>query len=137
MTNAATPRGYRPSVLIVDDEKVLLAAYDRILRTQSTWDVVLAHGGLEATDLLHRQQFDVVLSDYQMPDVRGDIVLETAARLQPRARRLMVTASAVNADKVHAHRVLAKPCDVSLLLEMLSAAVEMPSEEFIRRAPAA
>jgi len=61
-----------PTVLIVDDERPITAAYASYLAAD--YDVRVAHDGEEALEQLD-QAVDVVLLDRRMPNLSGDEVL--------------------------------------------------------------
>ncbi len=65
-------------VLLVDDDAVNLLLVREML-VRADMDVVTATGGLEALDALRRMDFDVVLMDWQMPEIDG---LETTRRVR-------------------------------------------------------
>jgi two-component system NtrC family sensor kinase len=65
-------------ILAVDDSETYLEALAEALRADS-YDVVLAHSGEEALDLLSVQSVDCILLDLVMPGVGG---LETCRRLK-------------------------------------------------------
>lgn len=61
-----------PRLLIVDDCPELLAAYRRILKSE--WSIELAINPTEAAEL-YPAGFDVVLSDWHMPEGGGARVI--------------------------------------------------------------
>ena len=70
----------RPSILIVDDEKMALTLIDRLL-VEAGYDVVAAQSGFECLDLFRRQprRFAMVLLDLSLPFMDGQ---ETFRRLR-------------------------------------------------------
>src|SRR4029079_8083118 len=62
-------------ILIVEDEKPLSHALQLKL-TSEGFATVIATNGQDALDLLHSQQFDVMLLDLMMPTVDGFQVLQ-------------------------------------------------------------
>jgi signal transduction histidine kinase/AraC-like DNA-binding protein len=64
-------------ILVVDDDPNTLEMHARIVRAHSPSHQVLpARNGLEALDLLQREQVDLVLLDLMMPELDGFGVLE-------------------------------------------------------------
>ena len=57
--------GDKPTLLIVDDEKSQREGLRAAL--EDRYDVYVAEDAATATDLLEREQFDVVLSDLRLP----------------------------------------------------------------------
>lgn len=62
-------------MLIIDDEKRIGAAY-RLLFTEEGFEVKNALSAQEATNLLIREQFDIVLLDINMPGTDGKVMYE-------------------------------------------------------------
>ena len=78
-------------ILLVDDEPHVLKAVGRLLNDH---DVVGCTGAEEALQRARNESFDLVLSDYRMPEMDGVEFLRRFMRLQPDAARLMLTAHA-------------------------------------------
>ena len=119
-------------VLLVDDEPAVLRCMATAL-ARFGFSVTAASCGTVALEHLAREPFDLVITDYRMPDIRGDAVVREARERQPEAAFLVVTGFA---DELpHALRsgpasvpVLAKPFS---LLQLRDAA-----ELALRRSPA-
>ncbi len=58
-------------ILIADDARVVGQVLQRNLEREG-FEVIVAHNGSEALDALDAHLFDLVISDYQMPDFNGD-----------------------------------------------------------------
>ena len=72
-------------VLLIDDEVMLLKAYQRML--SSKHEVFSATGGAEAIEhLRYQQDYDVVICDLMMPQVDGIMVYEAIQELAPHLR---------------------------------------------------
>ncbi len=87
----AKPGAYR--ILLVDDEPNVLKALQRVFR-QENYEIVLASTGPEAIDLLRRDAFHLMISDYMMPGMTGAQVLKQAKAIQPDMIRIMLTGHA-------------------------------------------
>lgn len=104
------------TVLVVDDE------YD-VAELYTTWlaashDVITAHGGAEALDIVD-ESVEVVFLDRQMPDLSGDKVLQEIEAQGLDCRVVMVTAVDPDFDIVEMpfDDYLTKPVGGSDLLE--------------------
>ena len=65
------------TILVVDDEPNTLDMHARIVQSHSSFNQVLkAHNGLEALQILEREEVDLMLLDLQMPEMDGFQVLE-------------------------------------------------------------
>ncbi len=70
MSNAATS-----SILLVDDDEVVLTLIGRILESRGL-DVVQASNGRDALDLISERSFAVLLTDWHMPLMDGIALAE-------------------------------------------------------------
>lgn len=85
-------------VLVVDDEELVLKAFQRTLEGH---EVCCARSGREAVELLKTEApFDLVLCDVMMPDMNGQDVYDAAERISPgtRERFVFVTGGAFTKD---------------------------------------
>lgn len=75
-------------ILLVDDEPNILKALSRVLKDYST---TTANSGPEGLIQALSSTFDIVISDYRMPEMDGIQFLEKFMALQPDAIRIIVT----------------------------------------------
>jgi CheY-like chemotaxis protein len=104
-----------PKVLVVDDQRLVAQAMQRILRPVA--EVTTASSAAEAITLLEAQRFDGVLSDFAMPGRDGLWLLGEVARRWPETRRVLQSAdppAAAQAAKAAGvvHEVLHKPAPI-------------------------
>jgi CheY-like chemotaxis protein len=79
-------------VLVVDDEKILSHSLQRVL-TRAGYEVSVANHGAEAIGLLQDGlKPELIFLDLLMPEIGGGEVLDTARKLVPAAKVLMMTA---------------------------------------------
>lgn len=79
-------------VLIVDDNPVDLMVVEKFF--EGTGVVPLrASDGLTALEMLQNSRFDLLITDYDMPGLRGDELAREARKVQPRIHIWCVTAS--------------------------------------------
>jgi DNA-binding NtrC family response regulator len=81
-----------PRVLLVDDEPAILNALRRML--PSPWEAMTAGNASDAALLLAGSAFDVVITDFNLPDHDGAWLLRRASEKQPHALRVLMSASA-------------------------------------------
>lgn len=108
-----------PSVLIVDDEPMLVHVLVRLLRRDGV-TAVGATNGLEALQALRDKRFDLVLCDVRMPVMDGPTALREAAATGERIPPwVFLTGYADTADaalrELGACAVYGKPIDVATL----------------------
>jgi UDP-3-O-acyl N-acetylglucosamine deacetylase len=115
-------------ILIVDDEASILRSLEGIL-TDEGFDVVHAHDGEAALDLLHEQPCDLVLLDIWMPGTDG---IQTLQRMKAMQSNVCVIAmsghgnieTAVKATKLGAFDYLEKPLSLDIVLSSVNAAFD-------------
>jgi DNA-binding NtrC family response regulator len=100
------------SILIVDDEP----AQRQLLSTSLAKDyaIVAAANGLEATQLLTRRNFDLIITDERMPGMSGIELIKWIRERSPEIPIIVLTAhgsveTAVEAIKLGAQEYLTKP----------------------------
>jgi DNA-binding NarL/FixJ family response regulator len=108
-------------ILFVDDDELVLEGIETWLRSKSQgWEPMFALGGREAIGALHRDVFDVVVTDLDMPHVDGAEVLSVTRQLHPNARRVILTGSPEKAERLEVHAVVAKGLGYSELFALLA-----------------
>lgn len=118
-----------PRVLLVDDEPNLLAGLRRQLH--GAFAVTTAPGAPEGLTCIRQlPPFDVVVSDYQMPQMNGAAFLAAVRKIAPDSTRMLLTgqadlsgaAAVVNEGGVF--RFLVKPVSREAFVAALDAGVE-------------
>jgi CheY-like chemotaxis protein len=82
-------RGKR--ILLVDDESSVRGAFRMMLEIDEH-TVTEANNGAEALDLFTKGQFDLVITDFEMPVMKGNELAIRIKRLAPARPILMITA---------------------------------------------
>lgn len=119
-------------LLIVDDEVNVLNALRRTLRQQmdkSNLHIEPFTEPLKALERCAETAFDIVISDYRMPQMDGVTFLKAVKEIQPDAVRLMLSASSemqavINAvNEAEIFRYITKPWHAEELDEIIRLAV--------------
>ena len=117
-------RSDRPRVLVVDDEPTIRQALGILLR-RAGYEVVAVDSGEQAVALLRARHFDQLVLDLRIPDMRGDVVFELAASLQPHLRYATVFTTGDLSERARGLveacgcQLLAKPFDLAELVNSL------------------
>ncbi len=117
----------RPAVLVVDDKENMLKLLSRILG--DAYAVTTAGDGERALALLASREFDVVVTDIQMPGADGFAVLREVKRRAPATEVVLMTAyasipKAVEAMREGAYDYLTKPFDPDEVALVVARALE-------------
>ncbi len=118
----------RYSILTVDDESTVLELLYQTLHLD--YDVLRATNGLEAIDILHNHEVDLIITDQRMPGMRGTELLERARFLVPEVPAILLTAYTDPPDLIDAlnsrqvFRFIKKPWDIDDLLQTVRTALE-------------
>jgi len=123
------PQATPARLLIVDDEAPLMTALCNTLREQG-YDTSGFISGRNALDALRREKFDLLLTDLMMPEMDGIALLRAALQADPDLVAVMITgegaiATAVEAMKAGASDYILKPFKLSLILPVLSRALNV------------
>jgi DNA-binding NtrC family response regulator len=80
-------------ILVVDDEEIIRESLSFILEKEG-YEVETAENGLEALNKIELQPFDIVITDLEMPEVKGIELLEKVQSITPETFVLIITAYA-------------------------------------------
>jgi DNA-binding response OmpR family regulator len=94
-----------PSLLIVDDEALILLALKAVLG-KAGYIVYTAKDAFEAIDLLEKLPFDVILVDLRLPGPTGLSLVERIQVMQPTAAVVMMSGNATHQSIIEALRLL-------------------------------
>ena len=125
-----SPNGYKPSVMIVDDEEMVITSIKAFLQLETEYNI---HGFVdpeEAARFADQNRVDVAVSDYLMPKMNGIQFLTRVKEVQPEASRVLLTGhadkqSAIAAiNEVALFQYIEKPWDNAQLLLVIQSGVE-------------
>ena len=116
------------NILVVDDEKNQREMLRGFL-VKKGYHTVACSNAKEALDLIREEQIDMVLTDYQMPEITGQELLEEVKKINPAILVIIFTAygtveRAVTAMKSGAYDYLTKPIDLGELLIIIQKGTE-------------
>ncbi|OGL42562.1 MAG: hypothetical protein A2161_13600 [Candidatus Schekmanbacteria bacterium RBG_13_48_7] len=116
-------------ILVVDDEEVVLMFLEELLKDEG-YGVFAVNNGTDALSQLKENQYDLILTDMNLPDVDGLQILNFAKQTHPQIEVLIITGyasleTAIEAMRLGAYDYLIKPIDdIDLLLEKIKKAYE-------------
>jgi two-component system response regulator PilR (NtrC family) len=108
------------SILIVDDEEIIRESLSFVLAKEG-YRVREAPNGRVALDILKEDSFDLVLTDLEMPEMKGIELLEQVSRFSPETLVVIITAygsidTAIQALRKGAIDYILKPVEFDELI---------------------
>ncbi len=121
----------RPKILCVDDEPVNLKLFDAFLIPQG-YDVLHAHSGRQALEMIQEQKVDLVLLDVMMPEMNGYDVCRRIKEDQTHGNIpvIMITSLHVKKERIKgieagAEDFISKPIDQGEVLARIKMLLKM------------
>jgi len=117
------------AVLLIDDEKPLLALFQEAL--EPLFDVTVATGTREAGYLMHKKPFKVVVCDHLMPGGNGLSFLVDIREEYPDTQRVLVTGYMKpemllrSVNEAALYRYLLKPVSLPELIKTVQEAAKL------------
>jgi len=119
----------KPTVLLVDDERLVTEAMKRSLRREP-YEVLTAGSGEQALDLMKQHEPDVIVADEKMPGMAGTELLAIVRREHPSTMRIILTGCgtletamrAINEGEIY--RFFTKPYHEADLVQTIREALE-------------
>lgn len=124
--------------LIIEDDKVTLDLFGYQLKSEG-FEVALARSSREGLNLIEKGDFDVILTDLNLPDINGIELVRRSREIAPNTEIIVVTGNdsaekAIEATRVGAFGYIVKPVDFGELMIDIRNAVERKSQaEEVRR----
>lgn len=119
---------FKPTVLIVDDEKGLRIGTQRLLQSEN-YLVDTAECGTDGIRMATEKEYDLAILDLKMPDIDGITVLKEIKKIRPNTVCFIATAyasyeTAIEATKLGAFTYIPKPFSPDELLQNLRAGLD-------------
>ncbi len=123
-------------ILILDDEENVALTLQDSLEKLPECEIAIATSSTRALQLLEQQPFDLLITDYKMPDMDGLALARHVRQLYPQTVIIIITAYSDQAlrwqaSRAYVHHVLDKPVG---LAEIRSKALEALNGTKNRRA---
>ena len=119
-------------ILIVDDDEEIVELMVDVLSRDGRFDIKTASSGYDAGIMTEQFRPDLVILDYMLPDINGNIVCR-AIRRNPRLQniRIIIVSGVVNASEIEdlldagAEEFIRKPFDIVELVEKISGVLQL------------
>jgi YesN/AraC family two-component response regulator len=118
------------TLLVVDDQKMILSALKRLLRDMDV-ECFFALTGREALSTIENNEIHVILSDLNMPVMNGIELLKRVKEMQPEIIRLILSGNSESQTVLKAIndgnilRCILKPWDNIELITVLKQALDL------------
>jgi len=119
-------RGHK--VLVVDDDLEMCGLLSDVLKGEG-FSITAIHHSFEASKILKKEEFDVVITDLKMKGLKGLDLLKEAKQVAPLTPVIIITAfgtieSAIKAMKMGAYDYVTKPFQMDELILTVKKALE-------------
>lgn len=119
-------------ILIVDDDAEIVELLEDVLERDGRFDVKTASSGYEAGMTTEKFRPELILLDYMLPDVNGNIVCQTIRR-NPEFEniKIIIISGVVKQDEIAqllksgAEEFIRKPFNITELTDKISAVLQM------------
>lgn len=120
-------------ILVIDDENSARLLLERVL-TRAGHEVVLVDNGEQGLQRLTRQQFDLIITDKNLPGIGGLEVLRLARTRYPTVQAIMITGFPTPDSKAEAKALgvfsyVTKPFGILDILGTCDAAISAARDE--------
>ena len=126
--NGQRAKGVKAKVLVVDDDPEILELFVDVLDRDGRFEVRSAKGGYEAGLLTSEFRPELILLDYMLPDINGNVVCRTIkAKPELAHTKVVIVSGVVNQDEVDdllsagADEFIKKPFDIEHLVDRVVA----------------
>lgn len=116
-------------ILIVDDQKNVAMILATSLSRFKQYEVDTVYTGHDTIEKCRNQHFDVVVADYQLPDMTGVDIAKALLEISPESKIVLITALRANMildsiEQDNIHHFLEKPFPLQDFLDVIEEVVE-------------
>lgn len=122
----------RRKILVVDDDAEIVELMVDVLARDGRFEIITASSGYEAGIATQRHRPELILLDYMLPDVNGNVVCQTIKK-NPEFEniKIIIISGVVKQDEIDqllksgAEGFIKKPFDLTELINKITAALQM------------
>jgi excisionase family DNA binding protein len=122
----------KKKVLIVDDDAEIVELIADVLVRDGRFEVKSASSGYEAGIMTHQFNPDLIILDYMLPDINGNIVCKTIkSNPEFAATRIIIVSGVVNQSEIEdllsagAEDFMKKPFNIAELINKISSVMQL------------
>lgn len=114
-------------ILIIEDQEEIALVLQDFLEEEGL-SVQVAMTGKEALEKIRKYQFDVLLTDFKLPDLDGLAVLREGKKISPKIKTIFVTGYKMQIEDLAKepeldYQIIEKPCRPIKILEAINSAL--------------
>lgn len=124
--------GGKRKVLVVDDDAQIVELFQDVLDRDGRFEVRTAKSGYEAGVVTHEFRPELILLDYMLPDINGNVVCKTIRENESLAgTKIIIISGVVNQDEINdllgagADDFVKKPFNIDKLIAKVTGLLEM------------
>ena len=124
--------GGKQRILIVDDDEQVIELFIDVLNRDGRFEVKTATTGYDAGILSEQVKPDLMILDYMLPDINGNVVCKTVREKPGLANmKIIIVSGVVNQDEIEdlkrcgADDFVKKPFNIELLLKKICTMLEV------------
>ncbi len=122
----------RKKVLVVDDDAEIVELFVNVLNRDGRFEVKTAASGYDAGVMTQEFMPDLVILDYMLPDINGNVVCQTI-RSNPKFEhmKIVIVSGVVNQEEINellqagANEFVKKPFNIEKLIERMAELVQL------------
>lgn len=122
----------KKKILIVDDDEEIVELIEDVLRKDDRFDTKTASSGYDAGIVTQQFRPDLILLDYMLPDVNGNIVCQTIRKNRELENiKIIIVSGVIKRDEIDhliksgAQGFIRKPFDIKELTEQIVTTLKM------------
>jgi len=124
--------GGKHRVLVVDDDERILELFVDVFSRDSRFEVKTATTGYDAGFLTEQFKPDLMIFDYMLPDINGNVVCKTVRRNPTSSEmKIIILSGVINKEEIDdllragADEFMKKPFNIEKLMERICALLEI------------
>ncbi|MBN1817330.1 MAG: response regulator [Sedimentisphaerales bacterium] len=122
----------KKKILIVDDDEEIIELMVDVLSRDGRFEIKTASSGYDAGLITQQFHPDLIILDYMLPDVNGNIVCQTIRRNEEfEETRIIIVSGVVNQEEIQglldagAEDFIKKPFNISQLVDKIVTVLDM------------
>ena len=120
-----------PRILVVDDDPEIIELFADALSTDGRFEVAMAQTGYDAGVLTQQFRPSIVILDYMLPDINGNVVCRTIRQSKDLQQiRVLIISGVINRSEVDqlleagADDFIKKPFNIEVVIDRIAELVQ-------------